>query len=131
MLPAYVECPTVFSCFVQDALSFLDTKTITFALCLWIVDFGLAYLRGKRDMERLRLAAKKNFFHTSLAICMLVVFILMAYSPYQRYDALKRYAETADKEIKEKSKNISKSCTSGKAGGLTFAGPSKGPIRKR
>jgi len=59
-------------------------------------------------MERLRLAAKKNFFHTSLAICMLVVFILMAYSPYQRYDALKRYAETADKEIKEKSKNISK-----------------------
>ena len=104
MLP-YDECPNVFSCVFWDSWQFIDWRAITLAACFWIGAMLVAYARGKtRHIRRLWLDALRGSVVTLAAIGLFLIGIILFYSPWQRYGALREYAK---KTVEDKDKTIS------------------------
>ena len=94
-VPIYVQCPTVFSCIIDDAWGLLDWRSIGLALLVWFVNISWAYKSGRsREMARLWLALKKSLVPTLVGWVLAFLFIALVYSPWQRYGALREYAKT-------------------------------------
>lgn len=75
-------------------MGLLDWKAIGFAALAWLVNVLVAYKKGpSRELTRIQLALRKSLVPTLIIWVLAILFVALLYSPWQRYNALKEYAQ--------------------------------------
>ncbi len=88
-MAAWTYISEVISRIPQDALDFVELKDILVAMVLWAILYRVHKTKNRhRQMQRMRLEAKSAIYGGLQTSIVVLLFLLLVYSPYQHYQEL-------------------------------------------